>query len=175
MSNYSKEDLLAISPEQVNKIAENLGLKLKKSTPAEEVIYAILDEQAVQNASKKQTTRKRSRIIKKEIDKVYSASQVETNTKKKSSSKEDAKLISEPKDNEGTNERETQQVLDNKSGNAKSESKRRSRSSKKTTEQNKEGKNEATLFPIEDTAKATEPQSVDKIEFAGSPMVTHHP
>ena len=164
MSNYSKEDLLAISPEQVNKIAENLGLKLKKSTPSEEVIYAILDEQAVQNASQKQTTRKRSRIIKKEIDRVYSASQTETSSKKKSSSKNDVKSISKPKEDEKATEMAAVQATDGNVENTKSVSKRRTRSSKKTTGQDKEDKNEATLFPIENMTEPTNLQSADKKE-----------
>lgn len=76
MSNFSKEDLLAMTAEQVYDVAEKLGLKLKNDVPSEGAVYEILDEQAVQNAAQKQTTpRKRSRIVKKEVDRVYTANQ----------------------------------------------------------------------------------------------------
>ena len=57
-------------------IAAELGLKAKSSTDKESLVYQILDEQAVQNvAQKTATTKKRTRIVKKETDRVYSASQ----------------------------------------------------------------------------------------------------
>ena len=79
-------------------IAKELGIKNAESYKKEDLVYHILDEQAIANASKKATAaksndekkepRKRTRIsVKKEGDKVYTASQdkamkLEANTPK---------------------------------------------------------------------------------------------
>ena len=67
---------------ELQQIAKELGLKKVDSLHKEELVYRILDEQAIKSATKKAadaekkegTTRKRSRIsVKKEGDKVYTA------------------------------------------------------------------------------------------------------
>ena len=71
---------------ELQQIAKELGLKKTSTLPKEELVYRILDEQAIVGATKKATTgktneerkegqpRKRSRIsVKKEGDKVYTA------------------------------------------------------------------------------------------------------
>lgn len=62
MPNYSKEELLSMSSEQVRQVAEGIGLKVKKTSSTEETIYNILDEQAIQKASQDVAPRKRTRI-----------------------------------------------------------------------------------------------------------------
>ena len=63
-------------------IAKELGIQNAGSMKKDELVYGILDEQAIANASKKAVNKdkeaqpkKRSRISKKEGDKVYTASQ----------------------------------------------------------------------------------------------------
>ena len=65
-------------------IAKELGIKNAESMKKDDLVYGILDEQAIANASKKAAVnkdkeaqpKKRSRIsVKKEGDKVYTASQ----------------------------------------------------------------------------------------------------
>ena len=63
-------------------IAKELGIQNAESMKKDELVYGILDEQAIANASKKAVNKdkeaqpkKRSRISKKEGDKVYTASQ----------------------------------------------------------------------------------------------------
>ena len=63
-------------------IAKELGIQNAESMKKDELVYGILDEQAIANASKKSVNKdkeaqpkKRSRISKKEGDKVYTASQ----------------------------------------------------------------------------------------------------
>ena len=74
MSNYSKDELLKKSEAEVQAIAEQFGINLKNSTSVEDLVYQILDEQAVQSSIKKPATKRRARIVKKEADRVYSAS-----------------------------------------------------------------------------------------------------
>lgn len=74
MSNYSKDELLKKSEAEMQAIAEQFGINPKNSTSVEDLVYQILDEQAVQSSIKKPATKRRARIVKKEADRVYSAS-----------------------------------------------------------------------------------------------------
>lgn len=74
MSNYSKDELLKKSEAEVQAIAEQFGINPKNSTSVEDLVYQILDEQAVQSSIKKPAIKRRARIVKKEADRVYSAS-----------------------------------------------------------------------------------------------------
>ena len=65
---------------ELQSIAKELGIKNADSLKKDQLVYDILDEQAVRNAAKKSSatnegqSRKRSRIsVKKEGDKVYTA------------------------------------------------------------------------------------------------------
>ena len=71
---------------ELQSIAKELGIKKAESFKKDELVYQILDEQAIANAAKKATknndeksdkkTRKRTRVsVKKEGDKVYTATQ----------------------------------------------------------------------------------------------------
>ena len=67
---------------ELQSIAKELGIRNAESMKKDELVYGILDEQAIANASKKAVNkdkevqpRKRSRISKKEGDKVYTATQ----------------------------------------------------------------------------------------------------
>ena len=69
---------------ELQSIAKELGIKHAESMKKDELVYGILDEQAIINASKKSgkdkdneaQPRKRNRVsIKKEGDKVYTATQ----------------------------------------------------------------------------------------------------
>ena len=62
------------SEAEVQAIAEQFGINPKNSTSVEDLVYQILDEQAVQSSIKKPATKRRARIVKKEADRVYSAS-----------------------------------------------------------------------------------------------------
>ena len=68
---------------ELQSIAKELGIKNAESMKKDELVYGILDEQAIVNASKRNTNkdnesqpRKRSRVsVKKEGDKVYTATE----------------------------------------------------------------------------------------------------
>ena len=74
MSLLTKEQLMSLSMEQLQAIAEGLNIETKHIQDQESLVYEILDAQAIQNASQ-QPTKKRTRIVKKDVDHVYSANQ----------------------------------------------------------------------------------------------------
>ena len=65
---YTKEELEAMDIPQLMGIADELGVKVKQSDDLETVVYAILDKAAEESASPK---RKRTRILKKDTNRVY--------------------------------------------------------------------------------------------------------
>ena len=65
---YTKEELEQMEPGQLLEIAAGLGVKVSQDDELEKVVYAILDQAAIESASPK---KKRTRIAKKETDKVY--------------------------------------------------------------------------------------------------------
>ena len=71
---YSKDVLSSKSVSQLEEIAQELGAEIKANFNHEEMVYAILDRQAVVEGNKNPltTTRKRTRITKRETDRVYS-------------------------------------------------------------------------------------------------------
>lgn len=70
----SKEELLSKDISELGDIAKELGVNVEKDDSKEDVVYAILDKQAL-DASAKPTAPKRKRTrIKKETDRVYTVS-----------------------------------------------------------------------------------------------------
>ena len=105
---YSKDVLTSKSISQLEDIAKELGAEIKSDFNHEEIIYAILDRQAVVEGNKNPlgTTRKRTRIAKKETDRVYSVNGKEGenfDVKKNKKSVEQPSLFKEKKaENEST-------------------------------------------------------------------------
>ncbi len=71
---YNKEELLSKDISALEDIAKELGVKIGKKDDLETIVYEILDEQAKVEATKNPlgTKRKRTRIAKKDSDRVYS-------------------------------------------------------------------------------------------------------
>lgn len=71
---YSKDELVTKSISELEDIANNLGIDSTKNMSQEELIYAILDQQTIVEGSKNPLggKRKRTRILKKDTDRVYS-------------------------------------------------------------------------------------------------------
>lgn len=139
MSNYNKDELLGKEEEEILSIANKLGIKVKNSTPKEELIYHILDEQAVQSATQKTAPKKRTRIVKKEIDRVYSASKTKSESfeKKKQKANEAENEIEENVASDIAENTEIIQTLEIKQPEAKEEKpapKKRGRKPKATVE-----------------------------------------
>ena len=76
---HKKTDLEAMSQDELQNIASELGLSARKDEDKMDLIYRIIDEESIQSAAQKtpqpKAPRKRVRIAKKETDRVYSASQ----------------------------------------------------------------------------------------------------
>ena len=71
---YSKDELLSKDISELEDIANNMGAQTNPSDSKEVIVYTILDKQAEVEGNKNPlgTKRKRTRITKKETDKVYS-------------------------------------------------------------------------------------------------------
>ena len=71
---YSKDDLQSKSISELEDIAKEIGAENKDGNTIDDLIYSILDRQAVVEGNKNPlgTKRKRVRIVKKDTDHVYS-------------------------------------------------------------------------------------------------------
>ena len=74
---YTKEELEQMEPAQLLGIAAELGVQVSQDDELEKVVYAILDQAAIESASGAAAKRKRTRITKKDNDKVYTVSGTE--------------------------------------------------------------------------------------------------
>lgn len=97
---YSKDELLPKSIPDLKVIAEGLGATIHANDSQEDIIYAILDKQAIEEGNKNPLTtkRKRTRIAKKESDHVYSVkgkAGENLDTKKKATHLEQKSLFNE--------------------------------------------------------------------------------
>ena len=70
---YSKEELISKAIPELQDIAKNMGVAINDTPDTEALAYAILDKQAEDEGNKNPlgTKRRRTRIVKKETDKVY--------------------------------------------------------------------------------------------------------
>ena len=71
---YSKDELSDKNSSELQDIATNLGIDIQNHNSAEDLMYAILDRQAEVEGNKNPlggTKRRRTRIVKKDTDKVY--------------------------------------------------------------------------------------------------------
>ena len=123
MANYNKEELLAKNDSDIHAIATELGIKVRADENNEDLIYRILDEQAIRNAADKPEPKRRPRISnkKKEVKKVMTASETAT-VNESEKTKENAP--------------ETEKTASRKT------SKKAGRPAKSTTEKNKAAENE---------------------------------
>jgi len=76
MQYYKKEQLESMSESELRTVADTLNTPNKNSQVKEELIYDILDAQAVVRAEQSVVSpvKRRTRIVKKDVDHVYSAS-----------------------------------------------------------------------------------------------------
>ena len=97
---YSKEELIAKAISELQDIARNMGAIASDSNDKESLMYTILDKQAEDEGNKNPlgTKRRRTRIVKKDTDKVYTVNGKEGENfdikKNKSTHKEEAELFS---------------------------------------------------------------------------------
>ena len=69
---YTKEELESMDTPRLMEVAGQYGIGISDGAERESVIYAILDKAAEEEAAESAPKRKRTRIAKKETDKVYS-------------------------------------------------------------------------------------------------------
>lgn len=86
---------MSLSMEKLQAIAEGLNVEAKHVQDQESLVYEILDAQAIQNASQ-QPTKKRTRIVKKDVDHVYSANQEKSESFEKKTTKKSKAKTTEP-------------------------------------------------------------------------------
>lgn len=68
---YTKEELESMDITKLVTVASELGIKVSPNDQLENVVYAILDKAAEESAANTTSKRKRTRIVKKDTDKVY--------------------------------------------------------------------------------------------------------
>lgn len=74
---YSKEELLSKNTSELELVAQELGIEMPTGASNEDVVYEILDKQAEIEGNKNPlgaAKRRRTRIVKKDTDRVYSVS-----------------------------------------------------------------------------------------------------
>lgn len=116
---YTKEQLSSKDELELHRIAEELHVDNAGSTDKETLIYAILDGQAEQNAAEQKTPKRRTRIVKKDVDHVYSASKTKTESFEKSEPKRRGRTAAaqepaKPEAVKESNEEETVSTENNK-------------------------------------------------------------
>ena len=102
---YSKDELSAKNISELQEIANTLGINVQDYTNNEDLVYAILDRQAEVEGSKNPlgTKRRRTRIVKKDTDKVYTVNGSEGENfdiKKNKVATVDSELPTEPTEEE---------------------------------------------------------------------------
>ncbi len=70
---YSKDELLSKNISELEDIVKELGADISADASQEDIVYAILDKQAIVEGNKNPLTskRRRTRIVKKDTDRVY--------------------------------------------------------------------------------------------------------
>ena len=102
---YSKEELLSKTISELEEIAQKIGADYNNGDNEEAFVYAILDKQAEDEGNKNPlgTKRRRTRIVKKEQDKVYTVNGKEGENfdlkKNKPMGKEEPQLFAETPQN----------------------------------------------------------------------------
>lgn len=113
---YSKDELLSKDISELENIAVGLGLNISSKDVQEDIIYAILDKQAEVESNKNPLSvkRRRTRIVKKDTDHVYSVNGKEGENfdlKKNKTSAEPTQLFKDIPDSSDTVEDEKQKEV----------------------------------------------------------------
>lgn len=154
MSLLTKEQLMSLSMEQLQAIAEGLNVETKHIQDQESLVYEILDAQAIQNASQ-QPAKKRTRIIKKDVDHVYSANQEKSESFEKKTPAKKTKAKTETSSESGTATDATPAEKPKKTRTRKNTTKETA-AEKKALPENQEGEQVAPATEPTDNATNTE-------------------
>lgn len=145
---------MSLSMEQLQAIAEGLNVETKHIQDQESLVYEILDAQAIQNASQ-QPAKKRTRIIKKDVDHVYSANQEKSESFEKKTPAKKTKAKTETSSESGTATDATPAEKPKKTRTRKNTTKETA-AEKKALPENQEGEQVAPATEPTDNATNTE-------------------
>ncbi len=145
---------MSLSMEQLQAIAEGLNVETKHIQDQESLVYEILDAQAIQNASQ-QPAKKRTRIVKKDVDHVYSANQEKSESFEKKTPAKKTKAKTETSSESGTATDATPAEKPKKTRTRKNTTKETA-AEKKALPENQEGEQVAPATEPTDNATNTE-------------------
>lgn len=145
---------MSLSMEQLQAIAEGLNVETKHIQDQESLVYEILDAQAIQNASQ-QPAKKRTRIVKKDVDHVYSANQEKSESFEKKTPGKKTKAKTETSSESGTATDATPAEKPKKTRTRKNTTKETA-AEKKALPENQEGEQVAPATEPTDNATNTE-------------------
>lgn len=145
---------MSLSMEQLQAIAEGLNVETKHIQDQESLVYEILDAQAIQNASQ-QPAKKRTRIVKKDVDHVYSANQEKSESFEKKTPAKKTKAKTETSSESGTATDATPAEKPKKTRTRKNTTKETA-AEKKALPENQEGEQVAPATELTDNATNTE-------------------
>lgn len=145
---------MSLSMEQLQAIAEGLNVETKHIQDQESLVYEILDAQAIQNASQ-QPAKKRTRIVKKDVDHVYSANQEKSESFEKKMPAKKTKAKTETSSESGTATDATPAEKPKKTRTRKNTTKETA-AEKKALPENQEGEQVAPATEPTDNATNTE-------------------
>lgn len=145
---------MSLSMEQLQAIAEGLNVETKHIQDQESLVYEILDAQAIQNASQ-QPAKKRTRIVKKDVDHVYSANQEKSESFEKKTPAKKTKAKTETSSESGNATDATPAEKPKKTRTRKNTTKETA-AEKKALPENQEGEQVAPATEPTDNATNTE-------------------
>ena len=166
---YNKDELLSKDIAVLDGIAHELGAEYNPDANKEDIVYAILDKQAVIKGSETPSStskRRRSRITKKDPDKVYSVNGKDGENLDVKKAKQMVEQPSLFKDEVPSVEDDKQTSSEKKSSTTKTSTKRKTtRKVKKETEEPEEVKVAETVSePVEEEQHTEEMPSIDMME-----------
>ena len=169
---YNKDELLSKDIAVLDGIARELGADYNPDANKEEIVYAILDKQAVIKGSESPsptTKRRRSRISKKDPDKVYSVNGKDgenLDAKKSKQVVEQPSLFKDDIPEEEGKQNSSEKKSETKSSTPKTSTKRKTtRKTKKETEKPEEIKEPVVSEePVEKEQFTDEMTSIDMME-----------
>ena len=167
---YTKEQLSSKDELELHRIAEELHVDNAGSTDKETLIYAILDGQAEQNAAEQKTPKRRTRIVKKDVDHVYSASKTKTESFEKSEPKRRGRAAAaqEPAKPEAVKESSEEEIVSTENNKPATVKRKQEKTAIPESQASLPFADEENVQEVEPSPTAEEPAEVQSEEPAAS-------
>ena len=167
---YTKEQLSSKDELELHRIAEELHVDNAGSTDKETLIYAILDGQAEQNAAEQKTPKRRTRIVKKDVDHVYSASKTKTESFEKSEPKRRGRAAAaqEPAKPEAVKESSEEETVSTENNKPATVKRKQEKTAIPESQASQPFADEENVQEVEPSPTAEEPAEVQSEEPAAS-------